>query len=268
MPKVRANGIDIGYEVHGQGEPIVLISGIGYDRWEWHRMVPGLSEHFRVIVFDNRGVGETDKPPGPYTPQLMAADTAGLLAALEVPRAVVVGHSMGGFIAQALVLERPEMVSKLVLASTNYGGPDAIPTTPEAMEVLTDTSSDLFSRFRRGLEVSTAPGFALRNPDIIDEWMEYRLRHQISPPAYLAQLEMGLELLKPEASFRPRLAEVKAPTLILFGEADQVVPPGNAGLLHEAIPHSQVVLLPDAGHFFPIETPEAAVEAIVAFVQE
>lgn len=267
MPKVRANGIEIGYETHGQGEPMVLISGIGYDRWEWHRMVPGLSEHFRVIVFDNRGVGETDKPPGPYTPQLMAADVAGLLGALGIPGAVVVGHSMGGFIAQALALDWPEMVSRLVLASTNYGGPEAIPTTPEAMRVLTDTSSDPLTRFRRGLEVSTAPGFAQRNPEVINGWMEYRLRQQVNPQAYMAQLEMGLELLKPERSFKPRLAEVKAPTLILFGEADQVVPPGNAELLYEAIPHSRVVLLPGAGHFFPIETPEAAIEAIVAFVQ-
>ena len=67
MPTLHTNGITLAYEVHGSGAPLVLISGIGYDRWEWHKMAPGLAEHFTVIVFDNRGVGQTDKPAGPYT---------------------------------------------------------------------------------------------------------------------------------------------------------------------------------------------------------
>ncbi|MGD8967026.1 MAG: alpha/beta fold hydrolase, partial [Anaerolineae bacterium] len=67
MPKAHANGIDIYYEIHGSGDPLILINGLGYDLWMWHKMVPGLTEHFQVIVFDNRGVGQTDKPEGPYT---------------------------------------------------------------------------------------------------------------------------------------------------------------------------------------------------------
>jgi pimeloyl-ACP methyl ester carboxylesterase len=269
MPKAHANGIDIYYEVHGpaRGEPLVLISGLGYDHWMWHRMVPGLAEHFRVIVFDNRGVGKTDKPPGPYTAQMLADDTAGLLAAVGITRAAVLGHSMGGFVAQALVLSRPELVSKLILASTNFGGPRHIPITQEALAVLTDMTGDPIDRLRRGIVISTAPGFAERHPELVREWLAYRVRNPLDPAAYQAQMAIGLALLSEEASFEKRLKAVRVPTLILFGEQDKVVPPGNAELLARAIPNSAVKILPDAGHFFPLEAPEAAVEAVLEFLK-
>src|SRR5512141_244911 len=105
MPKVQANGIELYYETHGEGKPLVLISGLGYSLWQWHKMVPYLAEHFKVITFDNRGVGQSDKPSGPYTAQMLAADTVGLLDALGIDKTIVAGHSMGGFIAQAMALD-------------------------------------------------------------------------------------------------------------------------------------------------------------------
>lgn len=230
-------------------------------------MVPGLAEHLRVIVFDNRGVGRTDKPAGPYTAQLLAEDTAGLLRALGVGRAVVLGHSMGGFVAQALVLSRPELVSKLILASTNFGGPRHVPITEEAMAVLTDISGDPLERLRRGIVISTAPGFAEAHPELVREWLAYRARNPLDPAGYQAQMAVGLALLSEAASFEQKLKGVRVPTLILFGEHDRVVPPGNAELLAEAIPNSTVRILPDAGHFFPLEAPEAAVAAILEFLK-
>ncbi|NLG70665.1 MAG: alpha/beta fold hydrolase [Chloroflexi bacterium] len=267
MPVIQANGIEIGYEIHGSGQPLVLIAGIGYDRWMWRRMIPGLAAHFRVIAFDNRGVGESSRPPGPYSAEMMASDTAGLIEALDLGPAAVMGHSMGGFIAQALVLSRPDLVRALVLSATNFGGPRHVPVTPAALQVLTDLSLDPVERFRRGLAVSCAPGFAEANPDLIEEWVAYRLNNPIHPDHYQAQLAVGLGLLDEEASFEKRLPQVRQPTLILFGAHDQVVPPANAGLLQRQIPNSQVHILPDAGHFFPIEAPGAAVEAVVRFLQ-
>ena len=102
MPQVRTNGIQVYYEVHGSGEPLLLIAGLGYGLWMWHKMIPRLAEHFQVIAFDNRGAGETDKPEGPYSVQMLAADTAGLLEALEIESAMVMGHSMGGLLVQIL----------------------------------------------------------------------------------------------------------------------------------------------------------------------
>jgi pimeloyl-ACP methyl ester carboxylesterase len=266
MPEVHANGINIHYEIHGSGEPLVLIAGLGYDHWMWHKMIPGLAEHFQVIAFDNRGLGETDKPEGPYTAQMLANDTAGLLEALDVSSAHVMGHSMGGFVAQALVLSRPDVVDKLVLSATNFGGPHHIPVTQEALAVLTDMKADPLERLRRGIVVSTAPGFAEEHPEIIEEWLEYRVEHPILPAPYNAQMAIGLALTSEEACFEPRLKEVEVPTLILFGEHDKVVPPGNAELLAREIPDTMVHILPDAGHFFPFEVPDEAVSVIVRFL--
>ena len=267
MPKIRAGDIEIHYEIHGAGEPLVLISGRGYDLWMWHKIVPGLAEHFQVIAFDNRGVGETDKPAGPYTAQMLADDTAALLEALGIEQAAIMGHSMGGYVAQALVLSRPEMVSKLILSATNFGGPHHIPVTPEALAVLTDTQSDPIERLRRGIVISTAPGYAEEHPEVIDEWVTYRIEHPIDAAGYQAQLQIGLALMAEPASFEHKLKEVKTPTLILFGEHDKVVPPGNAELLHKEIAGSTVKILPNAGHFFPFEVPDDAVQAVVEFLK-
>jgi 3-oxoadipate enol-lactonase len=265
MPTVTANGIEIYYESHGDGQPLVLISGIGYTNWEWQRMVPYLADRFRVISFDNRGVGQTDKPAGPYTAHMLAADTVGLLDALGIEKAVIMGHSMGGFIAQALAIEFPHKVGRLILCSTSFGGPRQIPVAAEAMKVLTDVSGDPLARFRNGLFISTAPGWAEKNPDIIQEWIEWRAANPIEPAPYQAQLAIGLGLLKEEAAFETQLHRIHAPTLILFGQYDMVVPPGNASLLAEKIVDSRVVILPNAGHFFPIEVPGAASQAVIDF---
>lgn len=265
MPKIKVNGIDLYYESHGEGVPLVLVAGLGYPLWEWHRMVPLLAERFCVVTFDNRGVGQTDAPAGPYTASLLAADVAGLLDALEIERAVLMGHSMGGFIAQAFALEYPGRLSKLVLCSTNFGGPRHVPVEPDAMKVLTDVSSDAVTRFKNGLVVSTAPGFAQANPVLIDEWLTWRLSNPVDVTGYRAQLAIGLGLLSEEACFEHRLKDINTPTLILFGAEDRVVPPANAVLLAEKIAGSEVKILPGVGHFFPIEAPQEAAQAVIDF---
>jgi pimeloyl-ACP methyl ester carboxylesterase len=265
MPKVQTNGIELYYEVHGSGRPLVLISGLGYSLWQWHRMVPLLAERFQVVTFDNRGVGQSDKPAGPYTAQILAADTVGLLDALGIGKAVVLGHSMGGFIAQSMALDFPQRTEKLILCSTNFGGPHHVPVSPEAMTVLTDVTSDPLTRFKNGLAVSTAPGWAEENPEMIEEWIKWRVANPIEPAHYQAQMAIGLGLMPEAAAFEDKLPRLTVPTLILFGAHDKVVPPANADLLAQKIASSHVVIFPDAGHFFPIEIPEAASRVITDF---
>jgi len=266
MPVASVNGINLYYELHGSGDPLVLINGLGYDLWMWHKMVPGLAEHFQVLTFDNRGAGQSDKPAGPYSAQMLAADLAGLLEALGIEQAAIMGHSMGGFVAQALVLNRPDVVSKLILSATNFGGPNHIPVTQEAMVILMDTQADPVDRLRNGIAVSCAPGFAEANPELIDAWVAHRIETPLDPQGYQAQLAIGLSLTAAEASFEPRLKSIHTPTLILFGEHDKVVPPGNAELLAREISDSKTIILPGAGHFFPLEVPDAANEAIIRFL--
>ncbi|MCA9970631.1 MAG: alpha/beta fold hydrolase [Anaerolineales bacterium] len=266
MPTTTTNGITLHYDESGAGAPLVLISGLGYTAWQWHKMVPGLATRLRVITFDNRGVGQSDRPAGPYTAAMLAADTVGLLDALGIDKAHVMGHSMGGFVAQELALSYPERVDRLILASTNFGGPRHVPVTQEAMAVLMDVTSDPVTRFKNGLVVSTAPGWAEAHSEMIDAWLAWRVENPIDPAAYQAQMGVGLGLLAETAAFENRLPAVTAPTLILFGAHDKVVPPANADLLAAKIPNHTVHILPNAGHFFPIETPDAANAAIIDFL--
>lgn len=265
MPKAQSNGIELYYEIHGAGQPLVLISGLGYPLWQWHKMVPFLAEHFQVITFDNRGVGQSDKPAGPYTAQMLAADTTGLLDALGIEKAIIAGHSMGGFVAQAMALDFPQKVEKLILCSTNFGGPHHVPVTSEAMKVLTDVTSDALTRFKNGLAVSTAPDWSEKNPEMIEDWIQWRVANPIDPAPYQAQMAIGFGLMSEAAAFENKLPRLNVPTLILFGAHDKVVPPENASLLAEKIAGSKVMTFPDAGHFFPIEIAEAASRTITDF---
>jgi len=266
MPKTTTNNITIDYEITGDGPPLVLIAGLGYPKWMWHKMLPGLAAHFRVITFDNRGVGESDKPAGPYTAQMLAADTVGLMDALGIEKAHVMGHSMGGFIAQALVLDTPDRVDRLILSATNFGGPRHIPVTPEAMAVLTDTSTPPLERLRNGILISCTPGFGDAHPEIVEEWLTWRATHPLDLAGYQAQMSIGLGLMSEAAAFEHKLPAVQHETLILFGADDKVVPPGNADLLAAQLPNSTVAILPHAGHFFPFDATDAAVAAVVSFL--
>jgi pimeloyl-ACP methyl ester carboxylesterase len=267
MPTAKSNGINLYYEIQGDGPPLVLITGLSYSVWYWQALAPLLARHFRVITFDNRGVGASDAPPGPYSASMMAADTAGLLDALEIDRAHIFGHSMGGYVAQALALEHPQRVSQLILASTNFGGPNQVPPSAEAMAILTDVSGDPVERFRRGLTISTAPDFAANNQSFIEEWLAYRAENPIDPVAYQAQLGVGLGLLAPGAAFDGRLQQIEVPVLLLVAEYDGVIPPENGSHMAEQIAGSQVITLSGAGHHFPLEIPERTADVVTHFLQ-
>jgi len=264
MPTLISNGITLAYETHGSGQPLLLIAGVGYGAWFWRKVVPGLAARFQVITFDNRGAGGSDKPDGPYTVPMMAADTAGLLDALGVKGAHVLGHSLGGFIAQELAVTRPDLVSKLILAGTNHGGMNVIPITPEAMQVLTDRSGDPVELVKRGIAIATAPGFAERQPDVAQELINYRLTNPVPPAQYSAQVMAGAGMaILSEDKVMERMAAIKVPVLVLFGEYDRVVPPGNAQLMASKLSATQIKILPNVGHLFPIEDPEATVKAVI-----
>ncbi len=263
MQRVPSNGISLAYESHGSGHPLILIGGLAYGAWVWHKVVPELAKHVRVIAFDNRGAGESDKPEGPYTAPMMAADTLGLMDALDISSAYVLGISMGGFIAQEIALTQPQRVDKLILAATHYGGLDAIPPPPEAMQVMTDRSGDITELLLRGFRISTAPNFPEQHPEIIQELLEYRLPQPVPPAQYAAQVQVGLRHNASE-----RLSQIQCPTLIVFGEHDNVVPKENAQLLAKKIPHAEIKILPNAGHLLPIESPNVLGQMVIEFLKQ
>lgn len=267
MPTLESNGIKLCYEIVGAGHPLLLISGVGYGKWYWHKVVPALAGRFRVITFDNRGAGESAKPEGPYTVPMMAADTAGLLDALRIKNAYVLGHSLGGYIAQELAVTRPDLIAKLILASTNYGGMKTIPVTPEAMQVMLDRSGELVDLVKRGISIACAPGFMERRADLVRELTEYRFTNPVPPAQYAAQVAAGAGTMAyTDEVVDRRMSAIKAPTLILFGEFDNVVPSGNAELMVKKIAGARVKILPGVGHMFPVEDPDATAKTVTEFL--
>jgi 3-oxoadipate enol-lactonase len=267
MPTIRANGITLAYEQQGDGPDLVLITGVGYGMWFWRYVRPGLARRFRVTTFDNRGAGASAKPAGPYTVDMMANDTAALMDALALRDAAVLGHSLGGYIAQRLIYRRPELVGRLILASVNYGGQKVVPITAEAYEVLTNRQGDPAELLARGLKVAAAPGFGQRRPEIWQELVAYRLTNPVPPAQFSAQVMAGVATaFWSDADVDRHMSAIRVPTLILFGEHDQVVPPANADLMAAKIAGARVQILPGTGHIFPVEAPAATIEAISGFL--
>ena len=131
----QSGDVRIAYEVRGDGEPLVLVHGLAYDRLGWGRLPDLLAERFRVVLVDNRGVGESDAPAGPYTVAQLAADVLAVLDDAGIERTNLFGVSLGGYVAQELVLAHPERVERLVLCSTAPGGARAVPMPQSTVEV-------------------------------------------------------------------------------------------------------------------------------------
>ncbi len=262
MPKVKANGIELNYQVSGAGEPLVLIGGLGADMFLWFRQVPELCEHFQVIAFDNRGAGESDKPEVPYTIPMFAADTAGLLDALGLAKAHVLGASLGGLIAQEFALTYPARLQRLVLVSTTFGGPNSLPTPKETLAAMMNRTGDPETDIRTGFRLFTHEEWCTAHPDLVEQYVQWRVAHPQPVPAYQRQA-----MAVPTYNAEDRVGQITAPTLIAHGEDDRVVPVENARRLAAKIPGARLMIFKGGGHAFTIEMAEAFNAAVVDFLK-
>jgi pimeloyl-ACP methyl ester carboxylesterase len=263
MPVAPSNGINLYYEVHGAGPNLVLVEGIGYHTWMWFGQLPAFAPRFRTLIYDNRGVGRSDMPEGPYNHEQNADDLACLLDYLSWERTHVLGISMGGFIAQEFALKYPERVNELVLVATAFGGPNMVPVPREALAaMMPDPSLTLEERIRRAVPVSYGDtGWPEQNPEIFEQIIRWRQELPQSPAAAMAQA-MAAATFNTE----DRLKDIAAPTLVITGTEDRVVPPRNAELLAERIPNARLVALEGAGHLGFIEQAEGFNRAVIEFL--
>ena len=265
--KVQEN-VELYYEVHGSDEapPIVLLEGWGYSIWMWFRQIPALKEKFRCIVFDNRGVGKSSKPDFPYTMKMFADDTTNLMKALGIQKAHILGISMGGYIAQQIAISYPEMVKSLILVSTSFGGPNAVPSTDRTQAMMfaipTETLSEEQAMNMR-YSVIFSDQFRDENKLLIKQIQ--RWREQIPQP-----LKARGNQAAAATSFdaEDEVKGIKVPTLIMHGDSDLVVPPGNAELLAKNIPSSKLILFKGGPHLSFIEHYESFNEQVMKFIDE
>jgi len=233
--------------------------GLGYSHETWHRTRPVMAEHYRAIVYDNRGVGKSDLPAGPYPIAEMADDAAAVLDAAGVEQAHVYGISMGGMIAQELALNHPERVRSLILGCTTCGGENAVPAAALVMQTLMDRAT---MTPEEGVEAMVPFIYSPSTPCArIDEDLAIRRRTFPQAAGYLAQVQGVLGW----SSF-DRLHNIRVPTLVLHGGADQLVPPENGRILAREIPRARLKLFERASHIYPTDEPEGSNQEALSFL--
>jgi 3-oxoadipate enol-lactonase len=261
MPYAKNNGVRIYWEEHGAGEPLLLLMGLGGSLGGWWRILPYLAEKYRVIVFDNRGVGQSEAPPAPYSIPEMMRDAKAVMDAARVESANVLGLSMGGMMAQELVLNFPEKVRKLILAGTCCGSINAVWAKPDVQMTLMASGVS-----------SPEEAFLVMAPFIYDqstplskikEDLAMRKGRFPSRESYLAQLRAIIAWQGTHA----RLGQIKCPTMILHGVNDQLIPFENAVIMANQISNSKLVQMKKMSHIFMTDETERSVAEILKFLE-
>ena len=250
-------GHRVGYESRGRGDALLLIAGLGRDRRMWDAQVPALSERLRVVTFDNRGVGESARPAGPYSAAQMAADALGLLDVLEIERAHVAGASLGGLIAQEIALSCPERVERLALLCTHAGRPLAVPMAQDVLAaIVPDPNADPLERLVGAMRLAYGDSFWRENAAALAAAAASRLSSLPGPESWWAQAAAG-------AGFSWSGRRLLLPTLVLTGDEDRIVPAMNSAALRRLIPGSELAVFAGGGHYFFLEQAEAVNRALL-----
>ena len=256
-----SDGARLHYEVHGAGDPVLLIMGLGSNAYGWHRSIPWLAERYEVIAFDNRGTGRSDVPAGAYTIGQMATDAAAVLDAAGRQQAHIIGASLGGMIAQRLALDHPHRVRSLVLVCTTAGGRHAARATKDVLAALAESGQDPSTVYRRNAWFLYGADTRANHPERIEEDVAYRMRIPTTGTGYFAQLQAATH-----HDSWDELGSIAVPTLVVHGDADLLIPSPNGEQLAERIPGARLVLLPGAGHMLQADAGPAFRDAVLAFL--
>ena len=256
---MRVGEIELDFERSGSGPPLLAIMGMSGTALHWGEpFLTALREHFEVIVYDHRGVGRSSRLEGSVTIAQMAADAAGLLAALELDSAHVLGISMGGMVAQELALAHPELVRTLTLGCTYCGGEGASLSAPEVMQRLTEAmmSGDRERALRVGWEINVSAGL-VDDAAAYERFLAVAEEYAVAVPVVMAQAQACMA-----HDTSARLAGLSIPTLIIHGTEDEMLPVGNGHLIASLVPGARLEILDGVGHLFFWEQPERAAELI------
>lgn len=249
-------------EEHGEGHPLLLLTGLGYAIWSWQRQLPEWSRQFRCVAVENRGTGRSPKPAGPYSIEELADDAA---AALAGRRAHIAGFSMGGYVAQTLAVRHPELVDRLVLICTGTGGRNFQQTPPQTTSTWVANAGRTPQEFARAtMPLSFRPGWIDEHPDEFEALLADRLEYPTPPECWRAQYDACLDW----AGRITQVEQIEAPTLVVHGDADRVVPYENGVELARRIAGSRFETFSGGGHLLFLESPERLNPMVSSFLSD
>jgi 3-oxoadipate enol-lactonase len=258
MPMTITESTSIDYDINGDGPPLLLIGGLGFGRWGWFKQVPALSRHFRTITFDIRGERKLDN--GVHD---LVRDVVSLLDHLGVEKTHVLGASLGGFVGQELALLRPDLVDRLVLVCTSYGGRGPETMSVQALTALLGWGAlSAEEVVRRGLETATSGTYRAEHQDEFEQLVSSRLADSPSGAAYYEQARAGAGF-----DLSRDVGHITSPTLVIHGAEDRYVPVANAAALAAAIPGARLRVLDHAGHLVFIERFADVNREVISFLK-
>jgi 3-oxoadipate enol-lactonase len=262
MDHAQINGINIAYELGGAGTPMVMIHGAQGDQTMFSGLAATFRSRFKVLTFDQRGSGLSDKPDMPYSVAMLADDTAALMDHLGFADAHIIGVSMGGMIAQEFALRHARKVRSLVLGCTTPGGPKSIRAAGPAINAYSTKEMSAEERGRALAEAAFTKAYLAKHPELISIMIEQRRQRPIDPVGFARRME-ALQTF----DTYDRLPQIKCPTLVITGKDDALLPWENSRLIASRIPGAELRILEPAGHCFWLEQPESSREAIEHFLE-
>ncbi len=268
MPNVVLDGINIGYQVSGEGEALILLMGLGGDRNSWYFQTRRFKKQYKVIACDNRGVGTSDTPESAYTIKIMSEDIIRLMDHLEIKKAHILGVSMGGMIAQKIAISYPERVDKLILASTYLGGEEMGEVTIDMLKALglgkdfstSDTKSVDIEKFMYQIAA-----LSFNNEKIRSIFMPLSKRYiqRVGLKGFTGQLEAAAN-----SDTVDKLHLIKSETLIMTGTEDRVVPSFSSEIIAQKIPNAKLVKIDGGSHAMYIEMSNKFNAVVLNFLQD
>lgn len=267
MSRIKAGDIQLDYEMRGSGPPLIMINGFRRSRVVWlEPFLKPMADRFQLILFDNRGTGHSDKPEDGYSMDVFADDCAALLEALGIERAHVFGTSMGGMIAQRLAVSHPGRVHGLAIGCSRCGSSEGVSPEKriwELLRMMPDGETDARKVAYLQEEAYVTDDFRAANRELLDQLFDIVDKNPPPPHGVKGHLK-AVEDWEGCAD----LSSITAPTLVITGAEDRLIPAENSRLMAKKIRGAKLELLPDAAHFFWIEKPEETAEALTKFFQE
>lgn len=266
MPYAKMSHFKIYYESHGTKDPLIMIMGLGGNSCWWGDMLIGeISKFSQAIIFDNRGTGRSEDPDEEFTVKTLADDVSGLMDALNIPKANILGISLGGMIAQEFVLNYPQRVGKLILCSTNCGVVKSVPPSPEVISVLIKPREGRPEEdiIKDSIPFLFSDDFVQKNPESVDAMIKNVLKYPTSPKAFQRQLNALMTFDSYE-----RLNTILKPTLVMHGKKDILVPPQNSEIIAGRIPHARLELFDESAHALFSQETAPVVNALADFLKK